>query len=240
MEKPQRLCIFCQGLGLSKEHIWSEWTRDLIGQSAASGHRNITKFAANGRVHQRRTNGGLDTAKLRVVCKTCNNGWMSGLDSNVKVFGSALLTGTSTSLDATDQIALSRWLIMKMMVTEHAIAREVPVVSTQNDRARIREGKWPLDHQWRIWIAMQPLGPTSRRFVRHRLSINTQFFIFRIGRLIVISTCNQKGINFELLSSYAVQLLPSTEQTIQWPLIGTLADSTITSFESDAKTFLGK
>jgi hypothetical protein len=264
LKKPQRLCIFCQGIGLSKEHIWSEWTRDLIGHSSASRHRNITKFAANGRVDQRRTNGGLDTAKLLVVCRTCNSGWMGGLDNAVKAFGNALLTGNPTRLDATNQMVLSRWLIMKMMVTEHTNVREVPVVTTQSDRTRIKEGNWPVDHQWRVWIAGQLPGAKSRSHVRHYLPtkrsfdavarnlgilesipdgnvLDTQFFVLRIGRLIVVATCNDWRDKFTLVEGTRVvqQLFQLTANSIEWPLFDNLSERTIASLEASAKPFFG-
>jgi hypothetical protein len=250
MSKPQMTCIFCSGTPVSKEHIWSEWTRQLIGRSTADRHLNIVSTPAGAIKGVRRVNGGLDTAKLRVVCKdSCNGGWMSRLDAAVKHSASRLISGEAVHLDEASQTMIARWLIMKMMVTEHE--KGMTVVSTDGDRNRIMNGEWPINHDWKIWIARQAVGTPSRGYARHLVSPHgaarrlgepksdsdhifkhAQQFVFRIGRLVAISTTSNQPFNPTLESSghAVVQLFPVTA-SIRWPPLADIDDRSVRVLE---------
>lgn len=100
MSNNRKGCIFCSGFGLSKEHIFSRWTYALVPAAPNSTH-------SRGHAVSSRTNrhlfdkvdvedyqGNLNTIRFRVVCKTCNNGWMSRLDNAVKPILTPLILRT--------------------------------------------------------------------------------------------------------------------------------------------------
>jgi len=63
--------------------------------------------------------------KLPVVCKECNNGWMSVLSLKVKDrFGRAMLDGEPFSLGPRDAAVLAAFTFMKAVVTNHTIDYE--------------------------------------------------------------------------------------------------------------------
>lgn len=77
MSSMQRSCVFCPGEAkMSGEHLWSDWIGDALGP-----RRYIfSQETAPQTIAKRWQSNSLDlTAK--VVCKQCNEGWMSNLES---------------------------------------------------------------------------------------------------------------------------------------------------------------
>jgi hypothetical protein len=48
---------------------------------------------------------------VRAFCKSCNNGWMSDLESKAKPILEPMLTGTPKALGTSDQTLLATWVI---------------------------------------------------------------------------------------------------------------------------------
>jgi len=104
-----RQCIFCNRSADSLEHFWAEWLlerinlRELISISFGNAAR---KF--------------LDNPKLRIrsVCKICNNGWMSQLESqNIPLIGS-LAQNVLIPLDTRQQTSIALWATKTAMVLD--------------------------------------------------------------------------------------------------------------------------
>lgn len=55
---------------------------------------------------------------FKVPCITCNNGWMSRLETLVKVFLVPMLTNQTIVLNRLDQLNLAKWVILKAMIAE--------------------------------------------------------------------------------------------------------------------------
>ena len=134
---------FCSGFGLSKEHIFSRWTYALVPAAPNSTH-------SRGRAVSSRTNrhlfdkvdvedyqGNLNTIRFRVVCKTCNNGWMSRLDNAVKPILTPLILCGPALLDTRAQHLISTWASMKVMVAEHS--RPEDVASNREERSGLMD-----------------------------------------------------------------------------------------------------
>lgn len=260
MVKPQRFCIFCGGSPLSKEHLWSSWTRDVIGVSTALSHSHYQTVAwVAGRDIQPRqrkgTNGGLDTAKLRVVCKThCNNGWMSRLDTTVKPIATPLIKGATCTLSQSQQAPLARWIIMKTMVIEHATNQPL---STFHERQKIMQGSAP-DAQWTIWLTQHTNQSRLRSYVRHLLPErlegtpgglnlsnpglkNTQFFIIRTGRLVVIAIFTRQKLHFTPPGKDTIfcQIFPFNG-VVNWPPLEVVPEAMLARMEQDVSVFFGR
>jgi hypothetical protein len=93
-------CIFCGAGGLSKEHIWSEWTYELVPPIPGGEHVKTVYQSAKhnpkitGVESSKQRQGSTNTIKLYAVCKTeCNNGWMSRLDEAAKPLLTPLILG---------------------------------------------------------------------------------------------------------------------------------------------------
>src|SRR3954468_13090910 len=71
-------CAFCPySAKLSAEHIWSEWMRDLLPIKRFRFYRRDEN-----RVPVTTWNKSNLDVTAKVVCKRCNEGWMSDLESS--------------------------------------------------------------------------------------------------------------------------------------------------------------
>ena len=81
-----RLCGFCRGPGVNKEHVWPDWLRKIILDSRAMGgqkafHAQIERGGSTSEFK----NPSLEI-KVGMPCSSCNGGWMSALENQVKPF----------------------------------------------------------------------------------------------------------------------------------------------------------
>ena len=83
-----RKCIFCGTEGnLSKEHLWPDWLSKLYLRKDSESHTFGSKSYLNKKEVRDGTYsrpGHLFSLKNRVVCVTCNNGWMSRVEEETK------------------------------------------------------------------------------------------------------------------------------------------------------------
>jgi hypothetical protein len=119
MPRPQRFCIFCGRPGLTREHVWADWLKKYIPKNEI----NHTSFSAT--LHPTRSDfrrkkvaGDLRSRRLRVVCRSCNNGWMSRLQERAKPLLLPLIKGESTAFTYDEQELLAAWITMSIMVAE--------------------------------------------------------------------------------------------------------------------------
>jgi hypothetical protein len=131
MAKLAKSCIFCGGTGLSKEHIWPDWMRGYIPRA---NHSKVAWHGVGKHPDPQRFDkpewslgalarpGDTGSKRLRCVWKTCNNGWMSGLQTLNKPLLTSLLQGhwPANSFSAADLERLSAWITMFTMVVEFA------------------------------------------------------------------------------------------------------------------------
>jgi hypothetical protein len=152
----RRICIFCGGLPLSKEHIYASWMGPYLSP-------NIDGTVHTKILEQVRTNGMRDevhatlsikpgdhrSRKLRVVCAACNNGWMSLLQERARPHLAPLLNGEWTRLTLEAQTAISAWACMFTMVYERADMNTAAVRQDQrNQLFRTRDAP----SSWCIWV----------------------------------------------------------------------------------------
>jgi hypothetical protein len=76
----KRSCIFCDAPGpLTNEHVIPDWLQRYIGGSETSTVRGAHLSSIGTLLSERKGSG--NTHKLGTVCGTCNNGWMSDLET---------------------------------------------------------------------------------------------------------------------------------------------------------------
>jgi hypothetical protein len=101
-----RQCLFCEQNAGNQEHLWADWILKLRkwGPIRHSIGGSPEKILGSGK------------QTVGTVCRTCNNGWMSGLEAeNIPLMGS-LLHDISAPLDAAQQSLLSAWTMKTAMV----------------------------------------------------------------------------------------------------------------------------
>jgi hypothetical protein len=99
-----------------------------------------------GRMHQA---GEHRSRGLRVVCETCNNGWMSRLQQRARPLLDALLAGRWLPLGLQEQRAIAAWATMFSMVYE--FSQPHAVATAQHERDEFMRTVEPLEN-WRVWI----------------------------------------------------------------------------------------
>jgi hypothetical protein len=104
-------CIFCTNPPNSKEHLFPMW---LI-RKLPKGHAMSSKLADGPELVSVSYE-----VKVKCVCTTCNNGWMSLLEVEVKTLLSALMADLSVELSPSDQTLLAAWALKTAMVADAA------------------------------------------------------------------------------------------------------------------------
>ena len=170
-------CAFCPFNGrLSKEHFWGDWlrphlrafvvgnpkTKHTVSLTAASGDRVFMHQRKRGSLELR--DGDARDQTLRVVCETCNNNWMSQLQTRAKPTILALVRGEWPLIAATERRALAAWCTMFSMVIEFA---DPPTrASTPAERAYLKERLEPPPN-WTVWIGRALDGDVWRGAWNH-------------------------------------------------------------------------
>ena len=152
----RRLCIFCNGDGkISKEHVFAEWLRDYFPRYSERTHKSafiswMDESGPSAPVDRRsKHQGHLGTKKLRVVCSTCNGGWMSNLEGCAKSALPPLMAGQRCNITEGGQKLLATWAAKTAMVAERLLP-ETDI--TQPERAWLMDHQCPPDN-WYVWIS---------------------------------------------------------------------------------------
>lgn len=223
MSNRQGYCIFCKDPGLTKEHIWANWLEPYLKRTyprtkhildwRVRGPNGFTRTVSKGRLDRQ---GDPRTQKLYIVCKKCNNGWMSALQEAAKPVLVPLIGGNWYALPPQDQTVLSAWATMFTMVYEWADPKTV--AATDDERRFLREFNKSPDH-WNVWIgryegtARIDTKHTGIRFSRkgddmQSLTCNTQITTFVAGEIVfhLFSSTAEIIREFDLDASYEHEL----------------------------------
>jgi hypothetical protein len=131
--KEQRKCLFCGNSDLTKEHVFPKWVftivrkpfepfkesalpLDVLNESVAGRLPRFNEDFSDGRRVSR------DNFKLRLLCRTCNNGWMSDAEALAKRLIGDLLLSQSAQRKFTLQESydLAHWALLKALVLAKA------------------------------------------------------------------------------------------------------------------------
>lgn len=105
--KRPRACLFCGASGpLTDEHVYGKWMRKL--GYTGEGVREIVPGNGSKPIIQR---GGPFSKTLKIVCRACNNEWMSGMETAAEPVLTAMFNarGSAVLLDEAAQLTLARW-----------------------------------------------------------------------------------------------------------------------------------
>ncbi len=156
--KPPGTCIFCGRTGLSKEHIWSDWLKELIPRNTTHGEWSEgfeydfeeKKFTGMRPLMEMTRQGCMTQCKIRNVCEAhCNNGWMGRAVEAAKPIASNLITGQMCKVDEGGVRSLATWLAITTVMQEFTVTRTVMI--PPEDRAELMHSNAPPEH-WSMWI----------------------------------------------------------------------------------------
>ena len=107
--------MWCHRSPVSPEHVWPKWLRRALPDPGSPSHVR-SREGMTELVHQ----APPFTTKVRRVCRTCNTGWMSQLEEEVKPIALPLIQGQTRQLDAQQQQTLAFWAIKTGMLFQFA------------------------------------------------------------------------------------------------------------------------
>ncbi len=142
-----RVCIFCQERASTKEDVWPQWLTkrlplsDTSRMEAELGGRNLGNWLNK------------TTKLLRVgrVCKTCNSGWMSQLEGQVKPIIESILDDRMKAVDALSQALIAVWAVKTAMTLE-ALNPNRKWFYTSDQRRELRIAS-AIPERTSVWIA---------------------------------------------------------------------------------------
>ena len=175
-----------------------------------------------------------EAIKVRVVCKSCNNGWMGSLESEAKPTLKRILDGDSFEVTHTQQASLARWVTTKVVVSEHA-ARDRWVTPALDRMSLAQDGIVPDSfaifigtHKTKAdsgWVRISQILAASEQGPDPALKEephNVQTVAWICGPLFVFVFCiREKAIDAATFFNTPdmIQLYPHIEGKIQWPPI---------------------
>lgn len=238
--KTKKTCIFCSGNGkLSKEHLWPEWIR---GRLLAKHDEKYLNEIYSGEAKQemslklsKEQNGSLASLKFRVVCESCNNGWMSQIEENVKPFFSRALSSSIQNVDESMQASIANWIAMKIMVAEQSDGKtmvtppedikEFYLTKFVPSYYRIYIGKHDLENdteymRYSCTLSRKINGPSQQM---NGLERNAQSVTLIFGSvLIYLIACREEDIKlWQLLKLNELKCIFPKSKCISWKSVKT-------------------
>lgn len=133
-----KVCVFCGGTPLTKEHVLPRWLKVAL-DPAVRRHRYVRLSVDTVRHHE----APPLNEQVKVVCSECNSGWMNQLEENVRRFLPDLIRGNPCDLDAGAQQALAAWSLKTMLMFQHTHPAGVRGVIPAEDFKEFHEGREP-------------------------------------------------------------------------------------------------
>lgn len=232
-------CLFCDATKLTREHVWPDWIVRIFDK-----HVPRTKWAAT---LFNRPDGSTASWKndsltftTRVVCKQCNEGWMSDVETFCKsIVHPLLVTPHPGVIDVQDQCSFAIWASLRSMVFD-SLAPERKRYYSQSERVAFCLSD-PFDPpaDTHIWIT-QFIGMAQARFKvfteisaakDNGLHICT-FTINKLAAALVTSKGPERKVP-KISSRSAdtfLQIWPTDGTGIEWPPLNHLTDETLDTF----------
>ena len=229
-------CIFCAGSNLSKEHFWPNWMGSFFERTDHDKNVREVYESKEKQPHlpKKKINrpGRIISKKLRVVCASCNNGWMSNLEEKVKPTLLSILEKKALLLDRESMSNLSKWITMKVFIAEQS---EPETQLTSEEELYLFKKNLEIPNYLRIYIGRHniicnsayyrqscTLGKSKEDF-DHCLATgthrNTHAIVFLVGQLLVY-VFGSRSINFGVVKTFSFSSLypifPSAPFEIQW------------------------
>lgn len=141
-------CFFCaRDAKLTREHVIPRWLRGPLADTPRwekdMWYRTEFSMDSSPALQQRRTD-----QILRRVCGSCNSGWMSDLEVEVRPLLEPLIAGEVLVVSGSDQELLRRWALKTAAVL--GPLQRAPDAVCPELRLRLAEGA-PLGNEVALW-----------------------------------------------------------------------------------------
>jgi hypothetical protein len=180
-------CAFCpETANLSLEHLWSDWMNALF-----PGKKRFTRRDRHGNILRQWVSDDLSW-KARVVCKPCNEGWMSNIESKhaEPAMAELIHLKPDTILDKTRAESLAIFAFKTAVVFDH-VSRNRPPFFSREVRHRFRETLAIPATNVAMWMATsfaprngEVLTCYTKGKLTPRNDLETYVCTYAIGRLV--------------------------------------------------------
>lgn len=145
-------CIFCRGRGLSKEHLFADWLRDIFPRTASDTHTfGVIDWTPGPRLTKENRQGHSGSTRARIVCRHCNNGWMNHIDDAAKWVATPIILGEQAAITPAMQRVMATWFA-KIAIVGDSINRngkKSAIIQSQREWFKDHKEPHPL---WEVWI----------------------------------------------------------------------------------------
>ena len=247
--RPPGVCVFCGGSGLSKEHIFSDWMKEILPASADHSqfviHQHTDPLTGMVIVQPflpERRQGSMAQRKIRKVCRRCNGGWMSKVVQDARPFARAMILDESIELDARAQIVVATWIALATTMAEFTDPSTAGIPAS--DRAVLMSTKAP-PLSWTVYVGRYEgtefkgtryrhhgmgLGFKPRTRGHSTAPVSAQFTTYVLGALLVHAlSCTDEALAAELRRAVTpagmIRLWPNAGRIVCWPSTKLLDDT---------------
>jgi hypothetical protein len=134
---------------ISREHVFGDWLSEIFPKSATATHTHgIIDWPVSGPAGATPTinigggQGHSGTKKVKVVCATCNETWLSTrIENAAKPILIPLIAGRTSELSIADQRVLATWAVKTVMTAEYVNKR--PPAILQSERTWLKDNLSP-------------------------------------------------------------------------------------------------
>lgn len=232
---------------LSQEHVWGEWLKDYVRSGFNKHHLHHEEVGRPGTQNRETLTlraGDPLYSKAKVVCRGCNNGWLSGIQERAKPYLVPLIQGHSAVMGTPAMDAIAAWCVMATMTGEYLTRDTTAVAVSQGERDWFRDHGTPPPN-WKVWLGHYQRYRWQGRWAHFVLPIldakhivrteedrrappNTQTTTFIIGNLLVhtmstsadpdiVARWDWGGPTTRLSKQRLVQIVPPKESIVVWP-----------------------
>jgi hypothetical protein len=248
MAKPRGTCIFCGGLGVTKEHLFSNWLRQLFPRTPSDTHTfGRRDWATQTGFEQVINQGHSGSRRVRKVCKHCNTGWISRIDDDARHAITPLIQGASTLVSQAMQRDIAAWFTKIAMVGD-AIHPTRSVVQSAH-RTWMMNRRIPPPH-WEVWIGSydgtiwrelgiwQHSGQLTLPVLREGQRLSGYVIATSLGLRSVLGTSIDRiGYGLGSAASVMVRIWP-TGHALSWPLDRAISDDEATTIANILTTMV--
>lgn len=158
-----RTCLFCEGRATTREHVLPRWAGSALDPGEPEPIRQLISVGT-GRPIERVRTGLLFSDTARVVCATCNNGWMSRLESSTRAVLVPMIHGEGILLDRNAQRTLAAWALKTASVADHAQGNPWRRTSMEAERRHLAELGEPSADVL-VWLAARLDPPPAQIYL---------------------------------------------------------------------------
>jgi hypothetical protein len=214
-------CAFCPATANNKEHIFSDWMNLLL-----PGEKRMRRLDPEGNSLDAWTSPGLDL-KAKVVCESCNNGWMSALEQEHAMPAIADLIIGNLDVPISQQTARSIALFaFKTAVILDHMSRSRSIRFFPKAARHRFKSTLEIPFNVRVWIAgyLKPrTGACFTLYPEHAASVLELYVCnYRAGHFAFQVVAERKPTFLTILPAagfehLAVPLWPRIPEAFTWP-----------------------